>query len=139
MLKTIALSIALLPAVVQAAPLERRDEAGVRAAENRWSEAFITGDAGTLNALLDTAYVSVGSNGKVRPKAEIIEIARAYAAKHPGEHAQRLSSGSTVELIGMTALVQHHAAAEVSIDLFYFQGGHWRARYSQHTALTPIG
>ena len=139
MLKTIALSASILLAgsAAQAAPAQRLDEASVRAVETAWSEAFVTGDAATLGALLDPAYVYVGPNGKARPKGEIIAIAQAYAAKHPGEHAQPLSATSTVQLIGTTALVQHHGATDVSIDLFYFQGGRWHARYSQHTAIAP--
>ena len=121
----------------QGAPADRLNEASVRAAENRWSEAFISGDAATLDALLHPAYVSVGSTGKARPKAEIIAIAKAYAEKHPGEHAQPLPATSTVQLIGPTALVQHQAASEVSIDLFSFEDGRWRARYSQHTPIAP--
>src|SRR5689334_6277094 len=79
-----------------AAAAEPRDEGGVRAAENRWSGAFITGDAATLDALLAPDYVSVNPAGKARPKAEIIEVARAYAAKHPGEHGQPMAATSTI-------------------------------------------
>ena len=116
---------------------ERRDEASVRAVESRWSEAFITGDAATLDALLDRDYVSVGPTGKSRPKDEIIAISKAYAAKHPGEHAQALPDGSTIQLIGAMALVKARSATDVSIDLFSFDNGKWRARYSQHTAVSP--
>ena len=139
MLKSTAIFAAALLAggAAQATSADRVDEASVRAAENRWSEAFITGDAATLDALLDPAYVSVDSTGKARPKAQVIAIAKAYAETHPGEHAQPLPTTSTVQLIETTALVQHHAASEVSIDLFSFRGGRWRARYSQHTPIAP--
>jgi hypothetical protein len=132
-----ALAALLLAGAVQAAPSERLDEASVRAIESRWSEAFVSGDAAALDALLAADYVSVGSTGKARPKGEIIDIARTYAAKHPGEHAQPLPASSTVQLMGTTALVQHHNPSDVSIDLFEFRGGHWLARYSQHTAVAP--
>jgi hypothetical protein len=39
--------------------------------------------------------------------------------------------------MGTTALVRHRGPADVSIDLFAFEGGHWRAKYSQHTAIAP--
>jgi hypothetical protein len=133
----LALSLAAftLAATAHAAAPEPRDEAGVRAAEMRWSEAFVTGDASVLEALLDPAYVSVNPAGKARPKTEIIEIAKAYAAKHRGEHAQPLPATSTVELFGAAALVRHRAPTDVSIDLFEYRDGRWRARYSQHTAV----
>lgn len=133
----LALCAALLATAAQAAPPERRDEAGVRAAETRWSEAFVTGDAATLDALLAADYVSVNPAGKARPKAEIIAVAKAYAAKNPGQHAQPLPATTTVELIGTAALVRHRAPTDISIDLFEYRAGRWLARYSQHTAVPP--
>jgi hypothetical protein len=127
------LALAASPALAA----ERQDEASVRAAETRWNEAFVTGDAAALDALLDRDYVSVGTTGKPRPKAEIIDIARSYAAKHPGEHAPPVPATSTVQLMGATALVRHHSPTDVSIDLFSFEHGKWTARYSQHTAIAP--
>ncbi|MDB5418795.1 MAG: hypothetical protein JWP50_2214 [Phenylobacterium sp.] len=131
------LAALLLATTAGAAPTQRQDEAGVRAAENRWSEAFVTGDTETLDGLLSPDYVSVGATGKGRPKAEILAIAKAYAGRHPGEHAHPLPDTSTVRLIGATALVQHRSPADVSIDLFAFEHGRWIARYSQHTAVAP--
>jgi len=122
--------------IAHAAPA-RPTEASVRDVENRWSEAFVTGDAATLDALLDRAYVSVGTSGVARPKAEIISLAEQYAAKHPGTHATPLPATSTIRVIGNAALVVHHGAADTSVDVFHFDGGHWRAWYSQHTALAP--
>jgi hypothetical protein len=111
------------------------DEAGVRDAENRWSEAFISGDIAALDALLDAEYVSTGTNGKARPKAEIIRISGTYAKAHPGEHATPLSSTSTIRVIGNAAVVQHHNSSDTSVDVFYFRDGRWHAWYSQHTKL----
>jgi hypothetical protein len=131
----LTLATILVATSAYAAPAERQDEAGVRAAETRWSEAFVTGDAATLEALLAADYVSVNAQGKPRPKAEIVAVAKAYAAKNPGQHAQPLPATSTVDLIGAAALVRHHGPTDVSIDLFEFRAGHWIARYSQHTAV----
>ena len=121
----------------QAAPVEQIDEATIRAVETGWSEAFVTGDVAALEALLDPTYISIGANGKARPKTEIIAIAASYAAKHPGQHAQPLPATSIVELMGDAALVRHRSDSDVSIDLFSYERGHWRARYSQHTAIAP--
>jgi hypothetical protein len=127
------LTIALFasPTVLAASPVA--DEAGVRDAENRWSEAFVSGDAATLSALLDKDYVSVGTAGKPRPKAEIIGLATAYAKAHPGEHATPMSATSTIRVIGNAAVVQHRSDGDSSADVFYFRDGHWYAWYSQHT------
>ncbi|HEY3951357.1 hypothetical protein, partial [Phenylobacterium sp.] len=86
---------------------------------------------------LDTAYVSVGAAGKDRTKGEIVSLAMNYAAQHPGEHASPLPASSTIKLVGDTALVRHHGDKDISMDLFVFVGGHWRALYSQHTAIAP--
>jgi hypothetical protein len=127
-------------AALSAGPIqEPMTEAGVRHAENLWSEAFITGDAAALEALLDPGYVSVNPVGVARPKAQIVGFAKDYAAKHPGEHATPLSSTSTVQIIGKTALVRHNAPGSYSVDLFYYQGGRWKAWYSQHAAAPPPG
>jgi len=111
------------------------DESGVREAENRWSEAFMRGDAATLDALLDADYVSTNASGTARPKAQIIELAVAYASAHPGQHATPLASTSTIRVIGNAAVVQHHGGGEASVDVFYYRDGRWHAWYSQHTRI----
>ena len=108
-------------------------ESSVRAAENSWSEAFITGDSATLESLLDADYVSTGATGKPRTKAEIIALASAYAKAHPGQHGQPLAATSTIRVIGNAAVVQHHNPSDTSVDVFYFKDGRWVAWYSQHT------
>jgi hypothetical protein len=111
------------------------DEAGVRDAENRWSEAFVSGDTVSLDALLDARYVSVNTKGHARAKAEILRLAHDYAAAHPGEHAKPLAPSSTIRVIGNAAVVQHHGNADTSVDVFYFRDGRWHAWYSQHSKL----
>src|ERR1700742_348815 len=131
----IPLSIFLFAARAATAAENVADEAGVRDAENRWGEAFVSGDTATLDALLDAEYVSTGATGKPRPKAEIIGLASAYAKAHPGEHAKPLPATSTIRVIGNAAVVQHHNAGDTSVDVFYFRDGRWYAWYSQHTRI----
>jgi Domain of unknown function (DUF4440) len=131
----IPLSVFLIVAHAATAAEKIADEAGVRDAEDRWSEAFVSGDAATLEALLDADYVSTGAAGKPRSKAEIIKLATTYAKAHPGEHAQPLPATSTIRVIGNAAIVQHHNAGDTSVDVFYFRDGRWHAWYSQHTKL----
>lgn len=131
----IPLSMFLFVAQAATAAEKIADEAGVRDAENRWSEAFVGGDAATLDALLDADYVSTGATGKPRSKSEIIGLATTYAKAHPGEHAKPLPSTSTIRVIGNAAVVQHHNANDTSVDVFYFRDGRWHAWYSQHTKI----
>ena len=131
----ILLSMFVIVAQTATAAGKIADEAGVRESENRWSEAFISGDTATLEALLDADYVSTGVTEKPRSKAEIIGLADTYAKLHPGEHAKPLSGTSKIRVIGNAALVQHHNASDTSVDVFYFRDGRWYAWYSQHTKI----
>lgn len=137
----LALAAAL---VLTAAPAFAQDTehqktaAGVQATEDHWSAAFLSGDEAYLNRLLDDAYVSVGRTGKPRPKAEIVALARKVAAmpKQAYDKPQ-----SRIDLRGDTAIVTFAGKDETSVDVFYWQGGAWRAWYSQHTAVpaAPAG
>jgi len=128
-----------LAAVATAAQaLEPITAAGVRDAEERWSQAFVKGDTATLALLLDPAYVSVSANGISRSKAEIIAAAVAFAAKNPGQRAPPLPDTSTIRIFGPAAIVQHRGATDISVDVFRYRGGHWRALYSQHTAKAGV-
>lgn len=130
----LAALLASAPAVAFASPAPH-DTAGVREAENRWGEAFVSGDVATLDALLDADYVSVNASGAPRTKAEILVLARDYAKAHPGQHGQPLANSATIRVIGDAAVVQHHGAQETSVDVFYYRDGRWHAWYSQHTKL----
>jgi aryl-alcohol dehydrogenase-like predicted oxidoreductase len=110
------------------------DEAGARAAEESWSRAFVTGDTATLDTLLDADYVSVNAIGSARAKAEVLQLAAAYAKAHPGATSQPLSPTSVVRVNGNMALVTHSSPADVSVDVLYFRDGRWHAWYSQHTS-----
>src|ERR1700676_4163005 len=93
-------------------------EAGVRDVENGWNKAFVTGDWAYLDALLDPTYVSVGSHGDARPKADIIALAGRYAVEHPDSQATPLPPTSKIEIKGSTAIVVHHNTTDTSIDVF---------------------
>ena len=111
--------------------------AGVQATEDHWSAAFVGGDEAYLGRLLDDNYVSVGSSGKARPKAEIIALARKVAAM-PKQAYDRPQSH--IEVRGDTALVTFAGKTDVSSDLFYWKDGAWHAWYSQHTPVpAPAG
>ncbi len=111
--------------------------AALRTVENGWSQAFVTGDGAYLDALLDPAYVSVGTGGAAHDKAAIIAAAKGYAANHPGAHADPMPPSSTIDIRGAAAVVRHTGPTDTSVDVFYFRGGRWRAWYSQHTAVKP--
>ena len=127
----------LSPGLALAAPdpETQRTEAGVRAVESHWSRAFVTGDTAYLEALLSDGYVSVNQSGRVRPKAEIIALAQKIAAgsSPPAPH----ESTATIVVRGDAAISTFSGEGDTSVDVFTWQGGRWRAWYSQHTPLTP--
>lgn len=111
------------------------DTAAIRAAEDGWNAAYITGDTGFLDRLLADDYVSVGANGVDHDKAANFASARAYAAAHPGATRTPLPASSTLQVSGDLAIVRHHGAKDVSVDIFQKRDGRWIAVYSQHTSL----
>lgn len=127
----------LAPAVALAAsdPEAARTVEGVRAVENHWTRAFVTGDTAYLNALLSDDYVSVNQAGRARPKAEIVALAQKIAS---GPNPPKPTpSTSTIEVVGNAAISTQVAETDASVDVFYYRDGRWRAWYSQHTAVKP--
>jgi hypothetical protein len=97
--KFIACVLFSIPAVSSAADKPAADETamsieGVRAVEDHWTRAFLSGDAAYLDSLLDPQYVSVGHSGRARPKAEIIELSKKLAA-NPSKDAPPESSATS--------------------------------------------
>ena len=123
----------LLALALSATPADQT--AAVRAAENGWNAAYITGDTGFLDRLLADDYVSVSAAGSDRDKAANLASARTYAAAHPGAVKTPLPASSTIAVTGDLAIVRHHGAKDVSVDIFQKRGGRWIAVFSQHTAL----
>lgn len=108
--------------------------AGLRAAEAAWGQAFMAGDADTLEALLLPDYVSVNGKGMARDRMTIEAASKAYAASHPGAKPGPLPPTSTVAVHGGVGLVRHDGPAQASVDVFVYDKGRWRALYSQHTS-----
>lgn len=129
---------ALAAAITVSAPAAATDAASVqqvRQVEDAWSQAFVSGDTASLTDLLDPDYVSISASGASRNRDEVLELARRYAQKNPGQTAQPLASSSKIQVRGALALVIHRGPNDVSVDVLHFGGGHWRAIYSQHTAV----
>ena len=123
------------PALSAPAPETQRSTEGVRAVENHWARAFVTGDVAYLRALLADDYVSVGATGRPRPKAEIIALAQKIAA---GPYPPKpIESTSKIVVRGDAAISTAVGDTEASLDVFHYEGGRWRAWYSQHTPVKP--
>jgi hypothetical protein len=137
--------IALAPLLAAAAPHEAHDAAAVIATDDAWLQAEIRGDGDYLDGLLMDGYRSVGDDGKVTSKADLVDHARTrgnspdtaarvakWKAEHP-THADVTISGDTAVLTWISA--KPGAGAPVSsCDIFVYADGRWRALYSHHTA-----
>jgi hypothetical protein len=108
---------------------------GVRAVENHWGRAFVSGDTAYLEQLLADEYVSVNQSGRVRPKAEIIELSRKIAS---GPNPPKASE-STAKIVvhGTAAISTAQQETDASVDVFFYAGGRWHAWYSQHSPVKP--
>lgn len=125
------------------------DAAAVIATDEHWLQAEVGGDTAYLAQLLLPDYRSVSADGSVHPRAAIL----ASAAKNRGSDTMRREvevwrkahpSHPSVVIQGDTAVLSFDAGdaatpgPEVvrSSDIFVYVDGHWRALYSQHSAIT---
>jgi hypothetical protein len=120
-----------------------QSEAGVRATEDHWSVAEMTGQTDWLESMLMPGYRSIDTHGVAHSKERIITGAAknkgstdgkakldAYRKDHP--------SGTSVMVRGNIAVVSFYDLAlgpdngVKSSDIFVYDGGAWHAVYSQH-------
>jgi hypothetical protein len=125
---------------------EPRSEAAVIAADDSWLQAEVAGDGDYLDALLLPGYVSIGANGKVTAKADLVSHARSRNADAKAKLAEQVAAWKAahptrveVTIAGDTAilkwvLVKPEAGNPVSsCDIFVYRDGRWHALYSQHS------
>ncbi|HVI99929.1 MAG TPA: nuclear transport factor 2 family protein [Sphingomonas sp.] len=125
-----------------AAAEDARDAAAVIAVDDAWLQAEIKGDDGWLRDHLLPEYRSIGADGKVTTREQIVEHAHARGAQ-PGMAekvaAWRAAHPSTpaVTVVGNTAILTWILTKEgkpvSSSDIFVYRDGQWRAIYSQHS------
>ena len=142
--------LALLPLfllmLIAAAPApEPKTETAVIATDDAWLTAEVAGDAKFLSSLLLPGYVSIGANGKVTSRSEIVANARARDFNASAKLAAAVADWKALHpakpeivIVGDTAilkwvLVDPKAGLVSSSDMFIYRGGRWRAIYSQHT------
>jgi len=119
--------------------------AAVTALDDAWLQAEIRGDGDYLEKLLMGEYRSIGADGKVASKQDIVAHARArgnspkmaarvaqWRADHP-THAEVTIAGDTAILTWISNKPGANATVS-SCDIFVYTDGRWRALYSQHSA-----
>ncbi|MDB5709535.1 MAG: hypothetical protein JWL96_1605 [Sphingomonas bacterium] len=123
---------------------EPRTAAAVLAADNGWGDAETRGDIAFVDALLADGYRTIGHDGKVRTKADVLASTRtkggtlARAAEVAAWRAQHPTQGN-VALFGDTAVLTWITSGAtnpgmvMSCDIFVYRDGRWHAVYSQHS------
>lgn len=123
------------------------DATAVIAVDEHWLQAEVGGDTEYLAQLLLPGYRSVSADGSVHPRAAILAHAVANrgsdkAKREVDAWLKTHPSHPSVVIQGDTAILSFYAGDATtpgvvrSSDVFVYVDGHWRALYSQHSAIT---
>ena len=116
---------------------QNADAASLQRVEDAWNEAFMRGNTDYLECLLVPDFITVTPHG-TRDRVWELEHARQNrGSATPIPHF----SGMVFQIEGSTGIARLYKAASADgqhpatyvADVFTFQGGAWRAVYSQHT------
>lgn len=125
--------VLLAAALIGAAPPDPADDlAAISRGEDSFGQAFVTGDAASLERLLDDGFVGVGASGAFYTKAEAIAAAKAlpHTSFDMVEHLK-------VRFYGTTAIAQGRETERgpapefkpfrrVFTDTWVKRGGEWK-------------
>lgn len=149
-----AFSSALLPFTVQAQDATIPDPAlesqpsaaGAIATDDHWSLAETIGDTAFLDQFLLPEYRSVGNDGKVYSKRQLVAGAAKRSGTDMASARRTLAAyrkahphGTTTVMRGNLAILSFYDPAlgpqkgVTSSDVLIYVDGHWHAIYSQHT------
>ena len=135
-------------AVVLALPLfaqQRlaKDEAAIRALEERWDTANLKSDAAALDALFDDNFISTDSEGVIRTKADIVGAVKAGRIKYDSaktENVKIILHGDAAVVSGTWRGKYAHKGKAVSLverftNFYVRRNGQWRCVASHGSAL----
>jgi len=116
---------------------QNADAASLQRVEDAWNEAFMRGNPDYLECLLVPDFVTVTLHG-TRERVWELEHAR---QNRGSTTAIPHFSGTVFQIEGSTGVARLYKPASADgqrpatylADVFTFQGGTWRAVYSQHT------
>ena len=109
----------------------------IAALEGAWNQAYKSGDAKALDALLDNAIVLVNDDGSVQTKAEFLASVKPSASQAGSQEQQVAPESMSVHVFGNTAIAtgifrakgmegkKPYVRRERFIDTWIYKGGHW--------------
>ena len=109
----------------------------IAALEGAWNQAYKSGDAKALDALLDNAIVLVNDDGSMQTKAEFLAGVKPSASQAGSQEQQVAPESMSVHVFGNTAIAtgifrakgmegkKSYVRRERFIDTWIYKGGHW--------------
>ena len=109
----------------------------IAALEGAWNQAYKSGDAKALDALLDNAIVLVNDDGSVQAKAEFLASVKPSASQAGSQEQQVAPESMSVHVFGNTAIAtgifrakgmegkKSYVRRERFIDTWIYKGGQW--------------
>ena len=109
----------------------------IAALEGAWNQAYKSGDAKALDALLDNAIVLVNDDGSMQTKAEFLAGVKPSASQSGTQEQQVAPESMSVHVFGNTAIAtgifrakgmegkKSYVRRERFIDTWIYKGGHW--------------
>ena len=109
----------------------------IAALEGAWNQAYKSGDAKALDAILDNGIVLVNDDGSVQTKAEFLASVKPSTAQSGAQEQQVAPESMSVHVFGNTAIAtgifrakgvegrKSYVRRERFIDTWIFKDGRW--------------
>jgi ketosteroid isomerase-like protein len=144
-MKTASFLLALLSATLCATALcawaqdasDSATKSKIIAMEGAWNQAYKSGDARALDALLDNAVVLVNDDGSVQTKVEFLASIKPTGSQAGSQEQQVVPESMSVHVFGNTAIAtgvfrakgmeggKPYVRRERFIDTWVEKGGRW--------------
>jgi len=150
-MKSASLLVVLLCATALVAPGQDTSDSATKskiaALEGAWNQAYKSGDAKALDALLDNAIVLVNDDGSMQTKAEFLAGVKPSASQAGSQEQQVAPESMSVHVFGNTAIAtgifrakgmegkKSYVRRERFIDTWIYKDGRWTC---VATDATPI-
>jgi ketosteroid isomerase-like protein len=150
-MKSASLLVVLLCATALVAPgqdtVDSATKSKIAALEGAWNQAYKSGDAKALDALLDNAIVLVNDDGSMQTKAEFLAGVKPSGSQAGSQEQQVAPESMSVHVFGNTAIAtgifrakgmegkKSYIRRERFIDTWIYKDGRWTC---VATDATPI-
>ena len=116
---------------------ESATKSKIVALEGAWNQAYKSGDAKALDALLDNGIVLVNDDGSVQTKSEFLASVKASGSQSGSQEQQVAPESISVHVFGNTAIAtgvfrakgveggKSYIRRERFIDTWVYKGEHW--------------